>query len=116
MRNDTTSRAARASFLAAAIPSFQRALTLAPNDETFLIALGRVYDSLGRYPEAEWTFGRAVAWDPRSDVVRKSYAAHLKFWKGLGSKEVPQPHLDLPDKNAPIDKAAATPLPQKSSL
>ena len=55
--------------------------TLRQMTRRILIALGRAYDSLGRYPEAEWMFGRALAWDPRSVVVQKSYAAHLDFWK-----------------------------------
>jgi len=75
--------AARASFQEAALEPMQRALALAPNDETILIALGRVYDSLGRYAEAEWMFGRACAWDPKSEAVQKSYAAHLAFWSGV---------------------------------
>ncbi|MEO7723747.1 MAG: O-antigen ligase family protein [Chthoniobacterales bacterium] len=88
------------SFYDAALDPFQRALALAPNDETFLIALGRVYDALGRFPEGEWMFGRALAWDPRSSVVRKSYAAHLEWWRGAGVAR--SPRNELPDKNAPL--------------
>jgi tetratricopeptide (TPR) repeat protein len=101
---------AKASFERAAIVPFENALALAPNDETFLIALGRVYDSLGRYPEAEWMFGRALAWDPKSDVVKKSYAAHLTSWKTGKPAATPAPKLDLPDKNAPVE----TPTPALS--
>ncbi len=101
---------ARISFAEAALAPFQEALALAPNDETFLIALGRVYDSLGRYAEGEWMFGRALAWDPRSTAVQKSYAAHLAFWKGVNPGEIALPKQELPDKNAPVE---ATPAPQK---
>ncbi|MGI8431990.1 MAG: O-antigen ligase family protein [Chthoniobacterales bacterium] len=105
------SPAARDSFSRAAIEPFTQALALAPNDETFQIALGRVYDSLGRFAEAEAMFGAARAWDPRSDVVQKSYAAHLALWKG---ERAPAPApLQLPDPNAPIDnRAAPSPAPR----
>lgn len=105
-----SSAAIRASFERAAIVPFQRALALAPNDETFLIALGRVYDSLGRYPEAEWMFDRAKAWDPRSQVVQRSYAAHLAVWRGAAQKAAPQTKLALPDQNAPLE-GQPTPAP-----
>ncbi len=88
------------SFYEAALDPFQRALALAPNDETFLIALGRVYDALGRFPEAEWMFGRALAWDPRSGVIQKSYAAHLEWWRRAGVGR--SPRNELPDINAPL--------------
>jgi Flp pilus assembly protein TadD len=108
----SASPAARASFERASIPPFEHALALAPNDETFMIALGRVYDSLGRYPEAEWMFGRALAWDPRSQVAQRSYAAHLAFWRGARLRTVPQPKLDLPDQSAPIEaKPTLAPSP-----
>ncbi len=109
-----SSEAARASFERAALGPFQRALALAPQDETLLIALGRVYDSLGRYPEAEWMFGRALAWDPKSEVVQKSYAAHLSFWRGEKPGAVPQPKLEMPDKNAPVEGSPQPSLPPKS--
>ncbi len=106
------SAAARASFERAALAPFQAALALAPNDETLLIALGRAYDSLGRYPEAEWMFGRALDWDPRSNVVQKSYAAHLEFWRGEKPGAAPQPKLEMPDKNAPLETPpSASPTP-----
>jgi O-antigen ligase len=108
------SPAVRASFERAALPPFQEALALAPDDETFLIALGRIYDSLGRFPEAEWMFGRALAWDPRSDVTRKSYAAHLTFWKNGKVGPIPPEKLELPDKNYPLKllpPASQTPHP-----
>jgi O-antigen ligase len=96
------SPAVQASFERAALSPFQEALALAPADETFLIALGRIYDSLGRFPEADWMFGRALRWDPRSDVARKSYAAHLTFWKNGKVAPIPPEKLELPDKNAPL--------------
>ena len=91
---------AGASFYEAALDPFQRALALAPNDETFLIALGRVYDALGRFAEAEWMFGRALAWDPRSQVTQKSYAAHLELWSRARAGR--SPRNKLPEKNAPL--------------
>jgi tetratricopeptide (TPR) repeat protein len=49
--------AAATSFYRAAIEPFQRGSALAPNDETFLISLGRAYGAVGRFAEAEWMFG-----------------------------------------------------------
>lgn len=95
---------AGASFHEAALEPFQRALDLAPNDETFLIALGRVYDALGRFPEAEWMFGRALAWDPRSHVTRASYDAHLALWSRADSGA--QRRNELLDKNSPLPTTA----------
>ena len=108
------SQAIRDSFESAALGPFQHALALAPDDETFLIALGRAYDSLGRYAEAEWMFGRALAWDPRSVVVQKSYAAHLEFWKYGARSESLQPKQQMPGKNAPIPAAPAVSPTQKT--
>ncbi|MDQ3200148.1 MAG: O-antigen ligase family protein [Verrucomicrobiota bacterium] len=90
------------SYYLAALEPFEQARALAPNDETFLIALGRVYDGLGRFPEAEWMFDQALAWDPRSLVTQKSYAAHLARWSRAGRGTEGSPRLDLPDKNAPL--------------
>jgi O-antigen ligase len=101
--------AAMAAFYRAALDPFQRALALAPNDETFLVALGRVYDALGRFPEAEWIFGRARDWDPRSIAVQKSYQAHLELWSEARPKPRPLPRSDLPDKNEPLPLPSPTP-------
>jgi hypothetical protein len=47
---------------------------------------------LGRFPEAEWMFGRALAWDPQSIVAQESYQAHLDLWnKASPSAEPPPP-------------------------
>jgi tetratricopeptide (TPR) repeat protein len=89
------------SFYEAALNPFQRALALAPNDETFLIALGRVYDALGRFPEAEWMFGRALAWDPRSKVTRDSYQAHLALWSRTDTGAQPRRN-EYPEKGKPL--------------
>lgn len=102
---------AAASFYRAAIEPFERASALAPNDETFLIALGRAYAALGRFAEAEWMFGRALAWDPRSIVAQKSYQANLDFWRNSHpEKERP---VELLDKSAPSPPAAVVPSPRR---
>ncbi len=108
---DLTNPAAAASFYRAALEPFNRATTLAPNDETFLIALGRVYDALGRFPEAEGMFARALACDPRSIVAQKSYKAHLDLRNKANPGTAPPPPLELPDKNAPFPLAPAVPSP-----
>ncbi len=97
---DSANAMARDSFYRAALEPLERARALAPNDETFLLALGRVYDALGRFPEAEWMYGRARDWDPKSIVVQKSYAAHLARWSATKSGVDSGPRWDLPDKNA----------------
>jgi len=106
---DLVQPAAVAAFYRAAIDPLQRALALAPNDETFLIALGRVYDALGRFAEAEWMFGRAQEWDPRSIAVQKSYQAHRALWREARPEPRPLPRSDLPDKNEPLPEPAGTP-------
>jgi len=108
---DLAHPAAAAAFYRAAIDPLQRASALAPNDETFLIALGRVYDALGRFAEAEWMFGRAQEWDPRSIAVQKSYQAHLALWSEARPGLRPLPRSDLPDKNEPLSEPTATPSP-----
>jgi O-antigen ligase len=104
---DITNAAARDSFFRAALEPFERARALAPNDETFLLALGRVYDALGRFPEAEWMYGRARDWDPKSTVVQKSYAAHLARWSATRPGVDSEPRWELPDKNAPLPEPPA---------
>jgi O-antigen ligase len=75
-----TNPRARVSFYEAAIGAFENARVLAPQDKTFPIALGTLYDLLGRFPEAEWMFDEALALDPRSIPTRQCYEAHLKNW------------------------------------
>ena len=101
---------AEAAYYEAALDPLQRAMALAPNDETFLIALGRVYDALERHAEAEWMFGRALAWDPRSRVTQQSYAAHLALWSRAETSAEKAPRLDLPDKNAPLPSTSPPPF------
>ena len=109
---DLTNPVAVASFYRAALEPLQRARALAPNDETFLIGLGRVYDALGRFGEAEWMFGRAVQWDPRSVAVQRSYEAHLALWRRSEAVETkPLPPLNLPEKSAPLPAAPPSPSP-----
>ena len=108
---DLTNPAAVAAFYRAAIEPFERASALAPNDETFMIALGRVDDALGRFAEAEWMFGRALEWDPRSIAVQKSYQGHLAFWRDARPETRPLPHSNLPDASEPLPALTATPSP-----
>ena len=84
--------AARNSFYVAALEPFERASTLAPRDKTFVQARGYIYDALGRFEEAEWMYGRALALDPRSTSTRRLYEMHLEQWRTGGN---------LPGKLAP---------------
>jgi len=108
---DLANPAAIAAFYRAAIEPFERALALAPNDQTFLIALGRVYDALGRFAEAERIFGRARDWDPRSIAVQESYQAHLALWRDAGPETSPLPRSNLPDASEPLPATSTTPSP-----
>jgi O-antigen ligase len=72
---------ARTSSYKAAITAFEQAQVLAPQDKTFPLALGSLYDLLGRFDEAEWIFDKALALDPKSIPTRQCYDAHLKRWK-----------------------------------
>ena len=108
---DLTNPIAIASFYRAALEPLERALALAPNDETFLIALGRVYDALDRFPEAEWMFGRALAWDPQSIAVQKSYAAHIDLWRSARPGTAPLPRSNLPNGSRPLPEAPTAPTP-----
>ena len=94
---DLRNPAVAASFYRAALEPFQRANALAPNDETFLIALGRVYDALGRFPEADWMFGQALAWI-RGRSSRKNPIRHVDLWR-IPARTQPPP-VDLPDRRA----------------
>ncbi|MEY2546786.1 MAG: hypothetical protein QOG48_1903 [Verrucomicrobiota bacterium] len=81
--------AAAISFYAAAVGSFERAVALAPLDETYATELALTYDYLGRFAEAEWMFERARELDPRSTSLREYYQAHLQQWSG--EKQAPKP-------------------------
>ena len=73
--------AGRRSSYEAAVTAFKNGQALAPRDKTFPLALGSLYDLLGRFPEAEWMFDEAVALDPKSEPTRQCYEAHLKNWR-----------------------------------
>jgi tetratricopeptide (TPR) repeat protein len=79
---------AKASFYQAALQSFESARRLAPLDKTYLLALAFTCDALGRFDEAEWRFGEAIALDPKATATREYYAAHLKLWRS-GGKPLP---------------------------
>jgi O-antigen ligase len=83
---------ARDSFYLAALPAYAKARELAPLDETYALELAFTYDALQRYPEAEWMYQEARAFDPKSQSVRRYYEAHLERWKSVGtSPAVPKP-------------------------
>jgi hypothetical protein len=51
-------------------------------DKTFPLELAGTYDTLGRFPEAEWMYSEARALDPKATSTQEAYEAHLKLWKG----------------------------------
>jgi O-antigen ligase len=81
----------RRSFYEAALAAFERGWTLAPQDETFAIELGRALDALDRFAEAETWYGEALDWDPRSVSARQYYEAHLERWRNCtgAAEELP---------------------------
>jgi tetratricopeptide (TPR) repeat protein len=87
---------ARASFYRAALSAYGEALKLAPLDETYMLELAFTYDALQRFPEAEWMYYEALAFDPKSASARRYYEVHLERWRNGGispepvAAEVPQ--------------------------
>jgi O-Antigen ligase len=62
-----------------------KARELSPADRTFLVPLALTYDGMGRYPEAEWIYGEARHWDPRSIYLDEIYKYHLWRWQNRPS-------------------------------
>jgi tetratricopeptide (TPR) repeat protein len=91
----------------AAIDDFERGRALAPLDKTFPVELASVYDTLHRFPEAEWMYGIARALDPKSDATTEAYDAHLKLWSGK-AKRAPSPAPSVTPAPNPSTTPAAT--------
>ena len=72
---------ARDSFYNLAIPAFDRALALTPQDERVVLELAFVYDGLRRCDEAEQLYQRVLTLDPRSVSLRKYYERHADCWQ-----------------------------------
>ena len=64
-----------------AIAAFEKARTLAPQDQTFLLPLASTYDTMGRFAEAEWMWEEALRLDPRSTSLNEVYQGHLGRWQ-----------------------------------
>ena len=75
---------ARASLYGAALTALAQARELAPLDETYMLELAFTYDALQRFPEAEWMYYEARAFDPKSVSTQPYYEAHLAKWKASG--------------------------------
>ena len=67
-----------------ALTAFDRARNLSPLDGTYPLDMASIYDSLGRFPEAEWMYDLARARDPRSTTVQNLYLTHLEVWANSG--------------------------------
>jgi O-antigen ligase len=78
---------AAASCYGAALTALARARELAPLDETYMLELAFAYDALQRFPEAEWMYYEARAFDPKSVSTQQYYEAHLTRWKTTGSPQ-----------------------------
>ena len=66
-------------FYHAAVAAFEKAIALAPLDETYLLDLASTYDEMGNFAEAERMYILARARDPRSTDVANLYQVHLKI-------------------------------------
>jgi O-antigen ligase len=87
---------ARDSFYASALPAYESARRLAPMDETYLLELAFTLDSLSRYQEAEWLFGKARTLDPKSQALQRYYETHLENWKQNRTSGAPEPVAQEP--------------------
>ncbi|CAN5209815.1 hypothetical protein BH20VER2_BH20VER2_09590 [soil metagenome] len=72
---------AAASFYQQAIPDFQRARAIAPQELPYALELAIALDFVRRFEEAEAVLSEALRLDPRSESVRQAYEAHLKAWR-----------------------------------
>src|SRR5262249_33045358 len=79
--NATKDLGQRAALFESAILAFQSGRALAPQDETFDLDLGAVYDGLERFSEGEWMYDEALRVDPKSYLVKESYQAHVDRWR-----------------------------------
>jgi O-antigen ligase len=72
-------------FYGQALTAFHTGWQLAPRDEDFPLQLAYVYDTLGRFREAEWMYNVALDLDPRSIWAKQFYARHLELWRNGGT-------------------------------
>ena len=61
-----------------AVPTYQRAVELAPRDVRYVLCLAWSLDAAKRFDEAELVHLRALQLDPNSNKVHASYAAHFQ--------------------------------------
>lgn len=73
--------------LEAALQAFDHARALAPLDGTHPLDMAFIYDKMGRYDEAEWMYGLALARDPNSETMSHLYQTHLGLWRSAGNKK-----------------------------
>jgi tetratricopeptide (TPR) repeat protein len=81
--------AAQASFYNAAIDAFAVARTLAPQEQSFALTQGLLYDLVGRFAEGEAALKVALQLDPKSEAVRQYYEAHLYRRSAASSGSAP---------------------------
>ncbi|HXM74046.1 MAG TPA: O-antigen ligase family protein [Chthoniobacterales bacterium] len=96
--DSTSDPEARALIYEAALSAFQNARTLAPQDSLLAIELGSLYDTVGRFSEAEWMWNEALRLDPRSTSLNEAYQAHLNRWRNAGTSDREQTSSSSPEK------------------
>lgn len=82
--NAATSPERREFLFQVALVAFEKGWALVPRDDTFPVELARLYDALGRFPEAEWMYHEAIGLDPKYAPTREHYQAHLEKWRQAG--------------------------------
>jgi len=78
---ETKDRATRTGLYEAAIDTFEKGRTVAPQEKGFWVALGQAYDQLGRFQEAEWMLDQARELDPKFVPLKDLYDEHLRRWQ-----------------------------------
>lgn len=88
---DPALRKLQESYYLLAADSFNKAITLFPQDERLLLIEGWTLDALGRHDGAGEFFRRAMEWDPNLRQVRESYERHMKLPKEIPGAKPNEP-------------------------
>jgi tetratricopeptide (TPR) repeat protein len=80
---------ARASFYTDAIKAFEKACSLVPQENLYVLQLAAALDGVDRFEEAEWAYYKALQLDPKSASLQRYYEWHLKLWAGTAPGSAP---------------------------
>ncbi|HEY0370040.1 MAG TPA: O-antigen ligase family protein, partial [Chthoniobacterales bacterium] len=82
---NSTDDADRIPYYERALAAFDQARQLSPLDGTYPLDMAMLYDKMGRFSEAEWMYGVALARDPLSLTATNMYQLHLDEWQNAGT-------------------------------